>query len=301
VPSWGTNVTASRRILTGRGGSGPKRHGVRQLGKDDPHLEGGALLSTVGRVPTYVERGLENITVEDITAEADVSLRTFGNYFSSKYEAICAIGTDRARRIGVTLLARPAGEPLWEAISNAVLAHYEGASQTPDGEWMARLKLVLAAPAIRGEYLKINSEMQEALAEAIAARTGTDLEQDMYPRILAGAVIATAQVAVRRWSAADPPCRSCHSGRCRGERSSSSRRLARGCRRVGERGRVQGTGRTTRLRPNGCGVHASGPVNAQAGSLKLRQPALTRRCGPRGEPYSVKLLTGFSSPARSFN
>ena len=28
--------------------------------------------------------------------------------------------------------------------------------------------------------------------EAIAARTGTDLEQDMYPRILAGAVIATA-------------------------------------------------------------------------------------------------------------
>ena len=37
-----------------------------------------------------VERGLENVTVEDITAEAGVSLRTFGNYFSSKYEAICA-------------------------------------------------------------------------------------------------------------------------------------------------------------------------------------------------------------------
>ena len=47
--------------------------------------------------------------------------------------------------------------------------------------------------------------MLEALAEAIAARTGTDLEQDMYPRILAGAVIAAAQVAVRRWAAADPP------------------------------------------------------------------------------------------------
>jgi AcrR family transcriptional regulator len=148
---------------------------------------------------------LENVTVEDITAEADVSLRTFGNYFSSKYEAICAIGTDRARRIGAALLARPAGEPLWDAIVGAMLAHCEGAGQAPDGEWMARLKLVLAAPAIRGEYLKINSEMQEALAEAIAARTGTDPEQDMYPRILAGAVIAAAQVAVRRWSAADPP------------------------------------------------------------------------------------------------
>src|SRR5260370_1220656 len=53
-----------------------------------------------------VERGLENVTIEDITAGADVSLRTFGNYFSSKYEAICAIGSDRARRIGAELLGR---------------------------------------------------------------------------------------------------------------------------------------------------------------------------------------------------
>src|SRR5216683_1737831 len=124
-----------------------------------------------------VERGLENVTVEDITAEADVSLRTFGNYFSSKYEAICAIGTDRARRIGAELLARPAREPLWEAICAAISAHYEGAGQAPDGEWLARLKLALAAPAIRGEYLKVTSQMQEALAEAIAARTRTDIGQ----------------------------------------------------------------------------------------------------------------------------
>jgi len=152
-----------------------------------------------------VERGLENVTIEDITADAGVSVRTFGNYFSSKYEAICALGTDRARRIGAELLARPAGEPLWDAIVNAVLAHYEGTDEAPDREWLAGLKLVLTAPAIRGEYLKVNSEMQEALAAAIAARTGIDAEQDMYPRILAGAVTAAAQVAVRSWFAADPP------------------------------------------------------------------------------------------------
>jgi len=152
-----------------------------------------------------VERGLENVTIEDITAAADVSVRTFGNYFSGKYEAICAMGTDRARRIGAELLSRPAGEPLWEALVAAMLAHYEGADRAPDAEWMAGLRLVLSAPAVRGEYLKVNADMQEALAVAIAARTGVDVEQDMYPRILAGAVTAAAQVAVRRWFAADPP------------------------------------------------------------------------------------------------
>lgn len=43
-----------------------------------------------------MQRGLENVLIEDIADEAGVSLRTFRNYFSSKYEAICAPGADRA-------------------------------------------------------------------------------------------------------------------------------------------------------------------------------------------------------------
>jgi AcrR family transcriptional regulator len=152
-----------------------------------------------------IERGLENVTIEDITAEADVSLRTFRNYFASKYEAIAAIGADRARRIGASLIGRPPGEPLWEALTSAVLQHYEGTGQAFGRETMAALRLVLHSPALRGEYLKINFEMQNALAAAIAERTRTDVEADMYPQILAGAVTVASQVALRRWYRADPP------------------------------------------------------------------------------------------------
>jgi len=152
-----------------------------------------------------IERGLENVTIEDITAEANVSQRTFRNYFASKYEAICAIGADRAHRIGASLLERPRGEPLWEALTNAVLQHYEGAGQAFGRDTMAALGLVLSAAPMRGEYLKINSEIQGALATAIAKRTGSDTETDMYPEIVAGAVTAASQVALRRWYRADPP------------------------------------------------------------------------------------------------
>ena len=152
-----------------------------------------------------IERGLENVTIEDITTEADVALRTFRNYFASKYEAVAAIGADRARRIGASLVRRPAGEPLWEALSYAVLEHYEGTDQAFSPQTMAALGQVLQAPAMRGEYLKVNFEMQNALAAAIAERTGTDVEADMFPQVLAGAVTAASQVAIRRWYAADPP------------------------------------------------------------------------------------------------
>jgi hypothetical protein len=47
--------------------------------------------------------------------------------------------------------------------------------------------------------------MQDALAAAIAQRTGTDPGTDMYPQILAGAVTAASQVAIRHWYRADPP------------------------------------------------------------------------------------------------
>jgi AcrR family transcriptional regulator len=152
-----------------------------------------------------VERGLENVTIEDITAEADVALRTFRNYFASKYEAVAAIGADRARRIGMSLLERPPGEPLWDALTHAVLQHYEGTDRAFSREVMTSIGRVLQTPAMRGEYLKVNFEMQNALAMAIAERTGTDVVADMFPQILAGAVTAASQVAIRRWYAADPP------------------------------------------------------------------------------------------------
>jgi len=152
-----------------------------------------------------VERGLDNVLVEDIAAAADVSPRTFNNYFASKHEAICTLGVDRARRIGDALRGRPAAEPLWDAVTEAVLQHYDGADGVPDRAWIAGLRLVMGAPELQGEYLKVDAEMQRILAEAIAERVGDDSEGDMLPQVLAGAVTAASQVAVRRWLRTDPP------------------------------------------------------------------------------------------------
>ena len=78
-----------------------------------------------------MEKGLENVRVEDIAAEVGVSPRTFNNYFSSKEEAICAITIRRNGRIADLLLSRPADEPIWTAVINAVSEHY--ADMTGDG------------------------------------------------------------------------------------------------------------------------------------------------------------------------
>ena len=152
-----------------------------------------------------MERGLDNVLVEDIAEAAGVSTRTFNNYFTSKYEAICALAFDRAMRIGTTLSERPAGEPIWQAITNAVMSEYGTADRALDEEWMAGVRLVTSTPALRGEYLKVQAMTQYSLAEAIAVRLGANPAASMFPRILAAAVTAAIQAGMDRWLHSDPP------------------------------------------------------------------------------------------------
>jgi AcrR family transcriptional regulator len=152
-----------------------------------------------------MERGLENVLVEDIAEAAGVSARTFNNYFGSKYEAICALGFDRAMRIGAALRERPAQEPLWDAIVAAVMSEYGTADRALDEDWMAGIRLVTSTQALRGEYLKVQAMMQYSLAEAIAIRVGSAAGSSMFPRILAASVTAAVQAGMERWLHADPP------------------------------------------------------------------------------------------------
>jgi AcrR family transcriptional regulator len=157
-----------------------------------------------------VQRGLDNVLVEDIAAEAGVSARTFNNYFGSKYEAICALAMERSQRMGAELRSRPVDEPLMEAITNAVIEPYSGGTRTPDREWLDGVRLVIASPALQGEYLRTHYTAQRMLADAIADRTGTDLETDMFPAVLVeGAVAAAIRSRLARWLRADPRSRSC--------------------------------------------------------------------------------------------
>lgn len=152
-----------------------------------------------------MERGLDNVLVDDIAEAAGVSTRTFNNYFASKYEAICALAFDRAMAIGATLRERPASEPIWEAITSAVMSEYGAADRALDEEWMAGIRLVTSTPALTGEYLKVQAMTQYSLAEAIALRLGFQPAASMFPRILAAAVTAAIQAAMERWLHADPP------------------------------------------------------------------------------------------------
>lgn len=138
--------------------------------------------------------GLALVRVHDIATAAGVSSRTYNNYFSSRAEAICAFQADQAGRVGQALRARPADEPLDQAVIAAVIELYT--DPEPD---KAGLRMIMSTPELEGEALRAFTMAEGPLAEAIAARTGTDPERDLFPAVTAAAVAAAIRVAGRRW------------------------------------------------------------------------------------------------------
>ncbi|MGW0178024.1 TetR/AcrR family transcriptional regulator [Nocardia sp. NPDC003345] len=160
------------------------------------------LALSLATIQLSVDRGWDAVTVEDIAAAVGVSDRTFRNYFGSKAEAVASRHLDRMHEIGRGLAGRPAGEPLWTAITAAVLAGYapgrsESETDRPDGDrWAERIGEILAEPAVRGAVMEADALAQRTLAAAIAARIGADPERDLYPKLVAAVVGAACAVAV---------------------------------------------------------------------------------------------------------
>ena len=155
-----------------------------------------------------VERGLANVRIEDIAAEAGVSLRTFRNYFNSKAEAIAAREVDRSLLIAAELRARPDDEPLWTAIRASIESQFalgangHGAELPPDEQWLAGIRLMVTEPSLQGEMARAYAAAGEEFAAAIADRTGT---HGLYPRLVADVVGAARSAASAEWLRADPP------------------------------------------------------------------------------------------------
>jgi AcrR family transcriptional regulator len=152
-----------------------------------------------------LERGLENVTREDIANKAGVSLRTFNNYFTGKYEAVAFRQIDRTRQSLAVFRKRPADEPLWSAITESMLAplEAEGAADIrPTHEELVVIRQLLSARDLRAALTK---DLFADWVDAIAQRTGTDPARDMYPRLVTAVIRAVGETAMEAYANADPP------------------------------------------------------------------------------------------------
>jgi AcrR family transcriptional regulator len=141
-----------------------------------------------------LERGPDNVRVDDIADAAGVSPRTYNNYFSSREQAIVtAVTAERESRVAAAVAARPADIGLADAVVDAIVEQYTD----PDEDARDPLLLITTRPALRDAFVDAATTIKPPLTDAIASRPGdTD---DYTAHVLAASVAAAIHIALERW------------------------------------------------------------------------------------------------------
>ncbi|MFB9947273.1 TetR/AcrR family transcriptional regulator [Rhizobium puerariae] len=149
----------------------------------------------------FLEKGFEATTIEDIAERADISKRSFFDYFPTKEEVVFAWQDGFAGHLMAAIASRPIDEPAvktvqYGLVSAVVLAADERALRL--GELIRRTPVLSARDQFK--YAKLEAK----LTEALSARCGNDKQSRDRMRLLAAVVVGALRVGGERW-AEQPP------------------------------------------------------------------------------------------------
>lgn len=168
--------------------------GLRERKKRETHRA----LSTAAR-ELVSDRGLEDVTIEEIAAAADVSPRTFFNHFSCKEEAVVGIDPQAVADLAEELRARPIGEGPTQSLRAVLLPDTAADADEVVRRWQLRNELVRTYPALLPRHLAAMVEVEEALSSVLAERLDVDPRTDPTPRVMVAAVLAATRSALSWW------------------------------------------------------------------------------------------------------
>ena len=154
------------------------------------------------------ERGFAHVTVEDIAEAADVSPRTFFNYFPSKEAAVVGTDPDRVATLRGRIVHEAPGEPVLTALRVVMTSEAEawadeltelGGGGGPT-DWLRRMKEARADPHLRAAHAAQMAMVERAIAEGLAERLGTDPDRDPYPGLLAAMAAGVFRSSMNFWA-----------------------------------------------------------------------------------------------------
>ncbi len=168
------------------------------LGRRDLRKQQTRAALTGAALRLCAERGFDHVTVDDISAEAGVSPRTFFNYFASTEDAVLGDHLVEVDAMRVRLAALLPAMPVLEAVRRAVLL-VVAAMEADRDHWFLRMEVFHRSPQLLPRLVLSGAEAERVTTELIAAHLGVDPVTHGYPALVVATTSAAFRVAATRW------------------------------------------------------------------------------------------------------
>jgi AcrR family transcriptional regulator len=144
----------------------------------------------------FEARGFDSVTVDEIAAEAHISVRTFYRYFPAKEDVLQVQIDRRSAALRAALAARPADEPPLRSLRLALEEVLSAEDTARVRRWIAAV--ASSATVVRSVLGGIQMKSQRVITEFLASRYGVPSDA-LVPTMLAAAAQGVIQAAQTQW------------------------------------------------------------------------------------------------------
>jgi AcrR family transcriptional regulator len=145
----------------------------------------------------FAKRGFDAVTVAEVAEAADVSEKTVFNYFPAKEDLVFPDGEARWEALLDAIRARPDGTSLIAVFRGETDAFLDRVAAGDVDEIVARPRLVMQSPALRGRLFLWWEEEASLLAPVIAEAAG-ERDGRLVPMVVARTLAWTHRLTFRQ-------------------------------------------------------------------------------------------------------
>jgi AcrR family transcriptional regulator len=140
----------------------------------------------------------EATTLDALCRESGISKRTFFRYFRDKESLVFPHRDERLAAFVGFLEQHQRVENPFDSLRQATAVF--GARYNENREHlMAQQVMILGVPQLLAREREIDRDWERAIARAFSARAGNEPEDDLWARVLAGAIIGVVRSTMNYW------------------------------------------------------------------------------------------------------
>ena len=145
----------------------------------------------------FQEKGFDATTIDDVTARAGVSRRTFFRYFNSKTELVSPFREERLANFARILKSDDGPLSPLDRVKFAMISLADGYESDAEIH-IAIGSIIITHPTLFLQELFIEREWEDLIADALVVGD-TDEHRRRQAKVVASAIVGVARQALRDW------------------------------------------------------------------------------------------------------